>query len=249
LKNIRPVIAISATKQIAEQIRDAIVSGEFQKGDRLPTETELAASFGVSRPTIREALKRLAAQNLIRSRRGPTGGTFVTNFQIVDASENIVSSTMLMMSLGSMNVTDIIEVRRFMELECCHLAMRNWDEDIASKIEQALYALENPQLSDREFCDADVSFHRTIVNASGNKMLEYLMYGVIESLVPVMNMIIVHVRDRSDIVNLYKSLNRALSGTDESGVVKILNELMIYLSNKITEAQALQQNRLPNTSK
>ena len=104
-------------------------------------------------------------------------------------------------------------------------------------------------MSDRELCDADVSFHRTIVNASGNKMLEYLMYGVIESLVPVMNMIIVHVRDRSDIINLYRSLNGALSGTDESGVVKILNELMIYLSNKITEAQALQQNRLPNTSK
>ena len=249
MKDIRPVIAISATKQIAEQIRDAIVSGEFQKGDRLPTETELATSFGVSRPTIREALKRLAAQNLIRSRRGPTGGTFVSNFQIVDASENIVSSTMLMMSLGSMNIPDIIEVRRFMELECCHLAMRNWDEDVATRIEQALYALENPELSDREFCDADVKFHRTIVNASGNKMLEYLMYGVIESLVPVMNMIIVYVRDRSDIINFYKGLNSALLATDESRVVKILNDLMIYLSNKIKEAQALQQKRIPDTNK
>jgi GntR family transcriptional repressor for pyruvate dehydrogenase complex len=249
LKEIRPVIAISATKQIAEQIRDAIIAGEFQKGDRLPTETELATSFGVSRGTVREALKRLAAQNLIRSRRGPTGGTFISNFQIADASANIVSSTILMLSLGSMNIPDIIEVRRFMELECCHLAMRNWDEDVTAKMQQALDALEDPGLSDQQFCDADVNFHRTIVNASGNKMLEYLMYGVIESLVPVMNMIIVYVRDRSDIISFYKNLNSALLAADESRVVQILNDLMIYLNGKIAEAQALQQKRLPDTTK
>jgi hypothetical protein len=87
------------------------------------------------------------------------------------------------------------------------------------------------------------------VNASGNKMLEYLMYGVIESLVPVMNMIIVYVRDRSDIISFYKGLNSALLATDESRVVQILNDLMIYLNDKITEAQALQQKRLPETAK
>jgi DNA-binding GntR family transcriptional regulator len=64
-------------RQISEKIRDAILEGRIQVHERLPTEEELAAKFNVSRPTIREALKRLAAQNLIRSRRGPTGGTFV----------------------------------------------------------------------------------------------------------------------------------------------------------------------------
>src|ERR1700753_3974555 len=68
------VITTSVAKQISEQIREAIVNGQLQVGQRLPTEDDLAQKYGVSRPTIREALKRLAAQNLIRSRRGPAGG-------------------------------------------------------------------------------------------------------------------------------------------------------------------------------
>ena len=60
-------------RQIAEKLREAILEGRLHVNERLPTEYELAARFNVSRPTIREALKRLAAQNLIRSRRGPAG--------------------------------------------------------------------------------------------------------------------------------------------------------------------------------
>ena len=64
--------------RIAADIRAAIVAGRLTVNERLPTEEELAARWRVSRPTIQEALKRLAAQNLIRSRRGPSGGTFVS---------------------------------------------------------------------------------------------------------------------------------------------------------------------------
>ena len=63
--------------QISDTLRDAIIAGELSADQRLPSETELAERFGVSRPTVREALKRLAAQNLIRTQRGATGGAFV----------------------------------------------------------------------------------------------------------------------------------------------------------------------------
>ena len=71
------IVKASLSKQIAEQLRAAIVDGRFKIGERLPTEDELAQRYGVSRPSVREALKRLAAQNLVRARRGPTGGNFV----------------------------------------------------------------------------------------------------------------------------------------------------------------------------
>lgn len=64
-------------RQVADLIRTAILEGRLAVDERLPTEEELARRFGISRPTVREALKVLAAQNLIRSRRGPSGGTFV----------------------------------------------------------------------------------------------------------------------------------------------------------------------------
>lgn len=67
---IQPLVTKSLAKQISENIRDAILVGELKVDDRLPTEEELAARYEVSRPTIREALKRLAAQGLVRSKRG-----------------------------------------------------------------------------------------------------------------------------------------------------------------------------------
>ena len=59
-----PIIKSSISKQIAEQLREAIVNGQFKIGDRLPTEDELAQRYGVSRPSVREALKRLAVSRL-----------------------------------------------------------------------------------------------------------------------------------------------------------------------------------------
>ena len=76
----------SVAAEIAAELRDAILSGALATEERLPGEQELAERFGVSRPTIREALKRLAAQNLIRSRRGPTGGTFVNRMSWGESS-------------------------------------------------------------------------------------------------------------------------------------------------------------------
>ncbi|CAN0583981.1 unnamed protein product, partial [Ectocarpus sp. 12 AP-2014] len=63
--------------QIAAAIRDSIVEGALIVGERLPSEAELAEQFDVSRPTVREALKRLAAQSLIKTQRGAFGGAFV----------------------------------------------------------------------------------------------------------------------------------------------------------------------------
>ena len=71
------IVTAGLAKQIAESLREHILSGRIKVDERLPTEEELARQFGVSRPTIREALKRLAAENLIQSRRGPRGGSTV----------------------------------------------------------------------------------------------------------------------------------------------------------------------------
>ena len=237
MKDIKPISSTSATKQIAEQLKDAIISGELGRGDQLPTEYELARMYGVSRPTIREAFKRLAAQNLIKSKRGPAGGTFVSSFGVNDASEMIISSTMLMLSLKSIDVEDVIDVRKMMQIQCCNLAIDHWSAEKEKEIEDALIALSNPDLADNEFCDADVRLNRAIVNASGNAMLEYLMFGVIESLVPVMNMIIVYVRDRSVIIGHYHDLKDALFEKDKAAIENSLKALMNYLSKKVKEAQ------------
>ncbi|MDP5346849.1 MAG: GntR family transcriptional regulator, partial [Paracoccaceae bacterium] len=80
--------------QIAAAIRDEIVSGKLIVDARLPSEAELADHFNVSRPTVREALKRLAAQSLIRTQRGATGGAFVNRLSFEEAyGQQITTST------------------------------------------------------------------------------------------------------------------------------------------------------------
>src|ERR687886_1492365 len=73
-----PVAVARASSAIAEQIRTAIVTGQLGEGDRLPPERELAEQFGVSRVTIRDALRALEAMGLIDVKVGARGGAFVT---------------------------------------------------------------------------------------------------------------------------------------------------------------------------
>ena len=82
---IDPKSPSDLSAQIAKAIRDAIMSGDLIVDERLPSEAELAEQFAVSRPTVREALKRLGAQSLIRTQRGATGGAFVNRLTFEDA--------------------------------------------------------------------------------------------------------------------------------------------------------------------
>ena len=94
----------SISRQIAEQLRNAIVAGQFKIGQRLPTEDELAKRFGVSRPSVREALKRLAAQNLVRARRGPTGGNFVVQPSYAELAESLSGAATLLVGMGALGI-------------------------------------------------------------------------------------------------------------------------------------------------
>src|SRR3954454_4967355 len=72
-----PTPVLRPRQQVENQIRSAILSGQFARGDRLASETQLAERFGVIRATIREALRRLVEAGLISKDRGATGGSFV----------------------------------------------------------------------------------------------------------------------------------------------------------------------------
>src|SRR5471030_202868 len=71
----QPIKPKKVSSQIADQIRSSILAGEFSPGDKLPPERELAELFGVSRPSVREALNMLASSGLVMSYQG--GGTVV----------------------------------------------------------------------------------------------------------------------------------------------------------------------------
>src|SRR5438132_10086855 len=120
-----PVSVARASSSIADQIRQAIVTGRLEQGQRLPPERELAEQFGVSRVTVRDALRALEAMGLIEVRVGARGGAFVTV-----PTGSIVGQTMSdMMMMQAITPADIVEARLVVELGTVTLAcVRATDE-------------------------------------------------------------------------------------------------------------------------
>ena len=228
----------SISRQIAEQLRSAIVSGQFKIGERLPTEDELAQRYGVSRPSVREALKLLAAQNLVRSRRGPTGGNFVVQPSYGDLAESLSGAATLLVGLGALGIEEIIEARRALQHSCIDLAVNNATPQHIAGLEAALQQQQNPDISDEAFCQADVAFHRALVDATNNGMLRFVMYTVIEALIPVTNMVVTVVRERGDIVSLHRRMLDQLQRRDASALKTTIDELLDYLLAKFEQASA-----------
>src|SRR5918911_3971169 len=124
-----PISVARASSSIADQIRQAIVTGKLAEGERLPPERELAEQFGVSRVTVRDALRALEAMGLIEVRVGARGGAFVTV-----PTGSIVGQTMSdMMMMQAISPEDIVEARLVVELGTVTIACaRATDDDVAA---------------------------------------------------------------------------------------------------------------------
>lgn len=138
-----------------------IVAGKLPEGERLPAETELASSFGVSRPVVREALSRLRADGVIVSRRG--SGSYVQR----KPSPQLLSLAPIG---GIADLMRCFEFRIALEGEAAALAaVRRSDDDVA-QMEAALAALEQAIERKSVGTQADIRFHNAIAAASKNKL-------------------------------------------------------------------------------
>ena len=231
-----PLVTESLAKQIAENIREAIVKGSLKVDERLPTEEELAARFEVSRPTIREALKRLAAQHLIRSRRGPTGGTFVNRPSQDEIRLNLTNAMTLLVGMGEFNLADIAETRQGLETLCCRLAAERRTDAHLVALAVELDIQRDPALSDVDFSTSDVRFHRVLADATDNALLKFIVLTVIDALQPVANMVVYQFRERQRLVSQHESILTALQARDADSAIAALNEQIADLGEKYAQA-------------
>jgi len=111
------------------RLREQILEGVLEEGLRLPKETVLAEDFGVSRATIREALRLLTAQNLIRTAKGAGGGSFVTVPSVDHISESLRSGIGLLATADDLTLEELLETRELLEVPAARLAARRRSED------------------------------------------------------------------------------------------------------------------------
>src|SRR3712207_1432841 len=118
-------------ERIIEHIRGEISSRKLRPGDRLPPESDLARSLGVSRPTVREALKVLESQNVLRSSTGPTGGTFVEAIDGSGVAEYLTDSLSLLLDVDELTLEELWQAREITDVPAAELAaLRRTEQDM-----------------------------------------------------------------------------------------------------------------------
>jgi DNA-binding FadR family transcriptional regulator len=214
--------------QIAKAIRDAIIAGRMIVDERLPSEAELAEQFAVSRPTVREALKRLAAQSLIRTQRGAFGGAFVNRLSYAEAYGQQITTATLLLSMNDVSFDVACEARYALERACAPLSAQRRTADQLATMRAEIHRQSQPALSDEAFCTSDVTFHRTLVDGAGNPVLSYQLAGAVEAMQPLMNMITFTARSREAIVALHTDIADALEVHDGPAAETALSKLEDY---------------------
>lgn len=159
-----------AYEQVADQLRELIMTGELTPGQRLPSEPALAADFGVSRATIREALRVLAAQSLIRTSKGAAGGSFVTLPTVDYISSFVHANVNLLTETKRVTLEELLEARELVEVPAARLAaLRRTDEDVERL--RGTVPDDAQRLGIEEEFSYNSEFHTCLLDAGRNTLL------------------------------------------------------------------------------
>ena len=225
---IDPSSKADLSAQIAKAIRDAIVSGALIVDERLPSEAELSEQFEVSRATVREALKRLAAQSLIRTQRGAFGGAFVNRLSFEEAYGQQITTSTLLLSMNAVSFETACEARFALERACAPLAATRRTPDHLATMRAEISRQSQPGLRDESWCASDVAFHRALVDGACNPVLSYQLAGAVEAMQPLMNMITFTARSREHIIALHTKIADFCDAGEGHAIDQTLEELAAY---------------------
>lgn len=214
-----------AFEEITVRLRELVARGDLKPGDRLPAERELAASFNVSRNTLREALRGLELAGIIQLRKGATGGAFVMPGDLRVA----VNAMRDLYHLGAITPNQLTEARIWIEGATVRAACERMTEDQLVGLE------ENVRLAAQYHKSGDFKartithqeFHRLIAAATGNPILIICMGGIME----LMNLFVESIGPRENKYTMpsRKRLLKYLKNRDADGAVTEMTRFLIRL--------------------
>jgi GntR family transcriptional repressor for pyruvate dehydrogenase complex len=156
---------------IVEQIRLLIQQGQLSPGDRLPPERDLCERFGVSRVTVREALRMLESSGLVEIRVGARGGAFVT----APTSDRVGEGLAQLLSMSVISAADVTEVRMVLEVGIVPLVCERATEEDLADLEKICERSENALRNDDYSMDISLEFHTRVAQATHNPAIVMLI--------------------------------------------------------------------------
>ena len=167
-----------AFEAIAAQIRAELSAGRLKSGERLPPERDLAVRFGVSRNTLREALRSLENAGLLQLRKGATGGAYVRE----STADAVVTGMRDMYHLGAISPAHLTEARIWIESSVIRAACERANADDIALLERNVAQADAATRADDFYKIAEIhlEFHRLLARATGNPVMMLMMDGVLE---------------------------------------------------------------------
>jgi DNA-binding FadR family transcriptional regulator len=224
----RPRLIRGASEQVAVQIQHYIQEEGLRPGDFLGREEDLASDFGVSRPTLREALKLLASGNLIRASKGPGGGIFVAHTADEGMGRSLSDAIAMMLETGSVTLEELLDARLLLEVPLAGRAAYQAGEEDLRRLREAVRA--SASASDPgELARYDSQIHEAIAAAAGNRMLQALTGWVFEVVQPGVNDTLHGAIVQSAIVEQHEALLAAIEKGDSPRAERAMKDHLLYL--------------------
>ena len=175
MPRFKPIRQLRISEEVAEQLKQSIVSSHFKPGEKLPSERDLAEEFQVSRVAVREALRKLEHAGFIVTRQGATGGAFVTDLNF----EYLVNAFLDLFLADKISIPELHHVRLLIEPEVARLAASNITPEYAQKLKEALDIEELPITSLSVDVDRKQKVHFILAEMCGNRFFEALMRSLL----------------------------------------------------------------------
>lgn len=204
---VGPLVRSSVPDLVFAELREAILSGRFRPGERLPTQRTLAAELGVNMASIREALGRLEQLRLVEVRHGDA--TRVLDWK----SSGGLEALAVLGSLEPQIVKDLFEARRLLLVETARLAAARRTDEQGERLRELAQAI-GAAADDRAALEADWAFMATVVEAAANVVFQLIMNSVRELYLPNATSFLPVVAARKRLAPLYLDAAEAVIDRD-----------------------------------
>jgi GntR family transcriptional regulator, transcriptional repressor for pyruvate dehydrogenase complex len=226
-----------ASDKVAAEIRAHVSRARLRPGDRLGREEDLARQFGVSRPTLREALRLLASSHLIRASKGRGGGIFVAATPEEGIARSVTASVADMLSADIVDIDELIESRLLLEVPIAGLAaQRASEEDVADLRRIAAAHTQDWE----EVGSNDEAFHARIAQIAGNRLVAAFVTWVAEVLQPSIREIIEPAVVEEVMQQQHEDVVRAIERGDPDAAERAMREHLVYVQDLVSVVRRMQ---------
>jgi GntR family transcriptional regulator, transcriptional repressor for pyruvate dehydrogenase complex len=235
----------STSQVVAERIRSFVACERLKPGDRLGREEDLAREFGVSRPTLREALRLLSSEHLIRASKGPGGGIFVAATPEQGIGLSVSAAVATMLDARSIGLDELLETRMLLEVPLAGLAAaRATEEDVV--VLRALVEEVTAAAADHaRTLEVDVRVHHVIAQIADNRLAGAFTGWIVDVLQPRLAAVIEPAVVVSVIADQHRDLLEAIVRGDPGAAERAMREHLVYVRDVVS---AVQQAGMPDAS-